>query len=1217
MDIDKQIAKIRQQQKIDDLPVEERRVVARRAINQFRKFISPVNHAVGLEAKINRILALCRLSGDEQILAEILAARLAAQFAPAINAEDLGDLVEAAGLSVVESADIGLGVKGKRATILITENSDSATKFCIRYKGQSIIVSGIELTADEAHDDFETACQAIDRHNQRGRGGRRLVEVEYGPLEEKQDHEIFDTVHDPWRPSSVYSQDLKVHPTQIIEPSTLAATPYPPATYRPLLPAEAIDRGFISDAQFEVVTYALQAITTDLPGSPLGRNGPTMKGGFIIGDGTGVGKTNEFCAVIMDQWLRGKKRHIVVVERSKHVAHIVDAWKMIGGEERHIMAQKDRERGEALPNRDGIMVTSYALLRDKDRYNALVEWANAERIMEGVIVFDEAHNMRNAINDLAKENNSWGKNESQQGVAGLELQTDLPRAGVIYASATIATDVYNFGFAIRLGLWGHKAPFEDVNSFINQMHKLDEAALEQICIDLKSAGRYASRTLSFDGVEYEELTHHLTMQQRERFNATVTSGKQISDRLREAMRIAKGEKTVSYSVGVSGFDRGAARHLIEGMLTDFNLSTVIDDMHQMLAMGYSPVVQVNMTGEADLVRRVGDRKHLSLEEYRDQSAETMIERSFPEHMLDAKGQPKLDANGKVIPCPAAVKLKQEALTIAKMIGAEMNPIDRIIAEFGAENVAEMTGRSMRVVPKMAGGRQIGWDVEDRKESEAIADVEDFQQGRKSILVFSLGAGGTGLSYHADKTCKNQRRRVHYLLELGRRAEGAVQGLGRTHRAGQMSAPIAKLVTSSIPAHMIFASRTLAKIAKMGALSRGHQHATSNAIFEQRIPMNSVYAARAWAEVIEDVAAKKMPMTLQQLCEAMSMEAAHIRNFEMALTRLARMTDGDQKVLVDSLIAKTEENIAKAISAGTYNSGLETIRADSIEVIDRNEIVNQNGSKTTYYRLQEHHTIEKVPFRRVTMIYAAQKSRKGTRALFMRHKVSGKVALAVLREGSLGIVDLSTPAGTTTRSQQSMQNEPWKIIDMDEAERLWNQQEQNLDMRQTRHLHILSGSLLYNWDKLPKSGVGLNRCRTDDGNIIVGRVIHNRDLRPTLSAMGMTSTYTPAQLATMLSQVDKGARIEIDNGWEIQKGQPGAAYRLVIPDDEMHGMTISAMRDIGVNAINTPLGYEFEIERASAIETMRRIAVGCTLTVSGIVAQVANDDTDQNAKYQAN
>ena len=57
---------------------------------------------------------------------------------------------------------------------------------------------------------------------------------------------------------------------------------------------------------------------------------------------------------------------------------------------------------------------------------------------------------------------------------------------------------------------------------------------------------------------------------------------------------------------------------------------------------------------------------------------------------------------------------------------------------------------------------------------------------KRILVFSM-AGGTGRSYHADLSCANTERRVHYLLEPGWRADQAIQGLGRTHRTHQASA----------------------------------------------------------------------------------------------------------------------------------------------------------------------------------------------------------------------------------------------------------------------------------------------------------------------------------------------------------------------------------------------------------------------------------------------
>ena len=58
---------------------------------------------------------------------------------------------------------------------------------------------------------------------------------------------------------------------------------------------------------------------------------------------------------------------------------------------------------------------------------------------------------------------------------------------------------------------------------------------------------------------------------------------------------------------------------------------------------------------------------------------------------------------------------------------------------------------------------------------------------KRILVFS-DAGGTGRSYHADRGAKNQRLRVHYMLESGWKADTAIQGLGRSNRTNQAQPP---------------------------------------------------------------------------------------------------------------------------------------------------------------------------------------------------------------------------------------------------------------------------------------------------------------------------------------------------------------------------------------------------------------------------------------------
>ncbi|MFX9740647.1 strawberry notch C-terminal domain-containing protein, partial [Acinetobacter baumannii] len=76
----------------------------------------------------------------------------------------------------------------------------------------------------------------------------------------------------------------------------------------------------------------------------------------------------------------------------------------------------------------------------------------------------------------------------------------------------------------------------------------------------------------------------------------------------------------------------------------------------------------------------------------------------------------------------------------------------------------------------------------------LAETTAFMTGAKRILVFS-DAGGTGRSYHASLDAKNQKRRVHFLLEPGWRADRAIQGLGRTHRTHQACPPLFRPVTT--------------------------------------------------------------------------------------------------------------------------------------------------------------------------------------------------------------------------------------------------------------------------------------------------------------------------------------------------------------------------------------------------------------------------------------
>ena len=79
------------------------------------------------------------------------------------------------------------------------------------------------------------------------------------------------------------------------------------------------------------------------------------------------------------------------------------------------------------------------------------------------------------------------------------------------------------------------------------------------------------------------------------------------------------------------------------------------------------------------------------------------------------------------------------------------------------------------------GEEVERPLRSRPASANLAETAAFMDGTKHILVFSM-AGGTGRSYHADLSCANTERRIHYLLEPGWRADQAIQGRsGRSPR----------------------------------------------------------------------------------------------------------------------------------------------------------------------------------------------------------------------------------------------------------------------------------------------------------------------------------------------------------------------------------------------------------------------------------------------------
>src|SRR6202044_1730871 len=96
------------------------------------------------------------------------------------------------------------------------------------------------------------------------------------------------------------------------------------------------------------------------------------------------------------------------------------------------------------------------------------------------------------------------------------------------------------------------------------------------------------------------------------------------------------------------------------------------------------------------------------------------------------------------PVPRRDRLIEKLASLPPVHGA----LDQIVQRFGTEMVAEVTGRSRRIVRKTGAGGIDRPGVENRPGGANLAETQAFMEEAKRILVL-MDAGGSVGSYHAD------------------------------------------------------------------------------------------------------------------------------------------------------------------------------------------------------------------------------------------------------------------------------------------------------------------------------------------------------------------------------------------------------------------------------------------------------------------------------------
>jgi hypothetical protein len=518
-----------------------------------------------------------------------------------------------------------------------------------------------------------------------------------------------------------------------------------------------------------------------------------------------------------------------------------------------------------------------------------------------------------------------------------------------------------------------------------------------------------------------------------------------------------------------------------------------------------------------------------------------------------RSEPLFDADGSPVISLEAVGLRDTLVDRLASLDPIPGALEQLLWHFGHKQVAEVTGRSKRVL-KDESGRLF---VDTRGSGANIAETAAFMNGDKQILIFS-DAGGTGRSYHADLNAVNRRRRSHYLLEAGWRADNAIQGLGRSHRTNQASAPIFKPVTTNVRGERRFISTIARRLDSLGALTRGQRQTGGNGIFEAKDNLESNYAEHALYELFKQIFQGRFAevslgqfeqmtgLSLTSHEGGMKIDLPPLRQF---LNRLLALRIDMQNIIFERFELLLSQQIEAAIAAGIYEMGVETLRAERFAVESQEAVYTHpaTGSVTNYLKVKR---TQKNNIRTADEMLEFATQYQGR---LMINSKSGNAGVSIPTHsifnadgGVAPRVLLVRPQKETRVTLEQLESSTWQQVSADEFIAAWLKEIDQLPKFTTDYLHLVTGILLPIWKILPQHSSRVFRLQTSGGQKILGRVVNAVDIQSVAEQLGMKNKLlSPAELVSLV--LNEGYSQQLPGGVSLRRSYIAGEPRIELVD----------------------------------------------------------------------
>ncbi|XP_012878509.1 PREDICTED: protein strawberry notch homolog 1 [Dipodomys ordii] len=380
-------------------------------------------------------------------------------------------------------------------------------------------------------------------------------------------------------------------PANIAQPVATAATDVSNGAVKKESSNKEVARIWINDMKMRSFSPTMQH-ETFLP------NGD--RAGFLIGDGAGVGKGRTIAGIIYENYLLSRKRALWFSVSNDLKYDAERDLRDIGAKNILVHSLNKFKYGKISSKHNGsvkkgVIFATYSSLigesqsggKYKTRLKQLLHWCGDD--FDGVIVFDECHKAKN----LCPVGSS---KPTKTGLAVLELQNKLPKARVVYASATGASEPRNMAYMNRLGIWGEGTPFREFSDFIQAVERRGVGAMEIVAMDMKLRGMYIARQLSFTGVTFKIEEVLLSQSYVKMYNKAVKLWVIARERFQQAADLMDAEQRMKKSMW--GQFWSAHQRFFKYLCIASKVKRVVQLAREEIKNGKCVVIGLQSTGEA-------------------------------------------------------------------------------------------------------------------------------------------------------------------------------------------------------------------------------------------------------------------------------------------------------------------------------------------------------------------------------------------------------------------------------------------------------------------------------------------------------------------------------------------------------------------------------------------------------------------------------------------